>query len=356
MADPPTYDQHLLDRLNALKKSSISLDAFKPSLSKPPKQPAPEDALSARLRSLRNSSLSPSPSPPPAPRAPPPAESSTALTTEDQDQDPLHQNIDLDELLADLGADDQWTLNPDDPKHIQQLLNEAKSALPRDEMPAANEPRDELGKGDGKTSEQFLTRDLDMSVFALDDGAEAKSGDERGKAGLEDESREAQDIVARLLDEVRLERENGGEGEGEGEEEKEENTPRKEGGELSLPSAPSTLPSPPPPDTEPSRKSLDFESDIVARMAALKGLGSTNELGLPSAPTFKPADKSAKEVLKKFSDEEIDSWCIICQDDATAQCDGCDGDLYCANCWKEGHMGCWREERGHRWSRFKKPK
>ncbi|TVY37999.1 Abscission/NoCut checkpoint regulator [Lachnellula occidentalis] len=355
MADPPSYDQHLLDRLNALRKSSISIDASKPSMPKPPAQTAPEDALSARLRSLRNGSLSPSPSSSPASKAPQ-AESSTALTAEDQD--PLHQNIDeqtLDELLADLGPDDQWTLNPDDPKDIQKLLNEAKSALPRDEVPANYEPGYEPEKGDGKTSKQSLTRNLDMSVFALDDGEETKSGDEHGKAGLEDESREAQDIVARLLDEVRLEREN--EGEAEEEKEKEEDTTREEGG-LSLPSAPSTLPSPPPPDTEPSRKSLDFETDIVARMAALKGLGSTNELGLPSAPTFRPADKSAKEVSKKFLDEEIDSWCIICQDDATVQCDGCDGDLYCANCWKEGHMGpdVGREERGHRWSRFKKPK
>ncbi|TVY24044.1 Abscission/NoCut checkpoint regulator [Lachnellula hyalina] len=356
MADPPSYDQHLLDRLNALKKSTISLDASKPSIPTPPKQTAPEDALSARLRSLRNGSLSPSPSPAPPSKAPAHAESSTALPTEDQD--PLHQNIDeqtLDELLADLGPDDQWTLNPDDPKHIQKLLNEAKSALPRDELPAADEPRNEEGNGDGKTSEKFLTRDLDMSVFALDDGEETKSGDGRGKeAGLEDESREARDIVARLLDEVRLEKEN----EGEGEEEEEEDSVTKERGGFSLPSAPSTLPSPPPPATEPSRKSLDFETDIVARMAALKGLGSTNELGLPSAPTFKPTDKSAKEISKKFSDEEIDSWCIICQDDATVQCDGCDGDLYCANCWKEGHMGpdVGREERGHRWSRYKKPK
>jgi hypothetical protein len=266
-----------------------------------------------------------------------------------EDPDPLHQNIDdqtLDELLADLGPDDQWTLNPDDPKDILKLLEEAKSALPRDDEVPENQPEEEGGKPDKK----FLTRDLDMSIFALDDG----DGDKSQKAGLEDESREAQDIVARLLDEVKLER---GGGEEEEEEQKQGKVSRKEaeeeGGGPSLPSAPSTLP-----DTEPSRKSLDFESDIAARMAALKGLGSTNELGLPSAPTFKPADKPTKEVVKKFTDEEIDSWCIICQDDATVQCDGCDGDLYCANCWKEGHMGpdVGREERGHRWSKFRKPK
>jgi hypothetical protein len=92
-------------------------------------------------------------------------------------------------------------------------------------------------------------------------------------------------------------------------------------------------------------------------MAALKGLGSTNDLGLPSAPTFKPLDKPVKGVMKKYTDEEVESWCIICQDDATVKCLGCDGDLYCASCWKEGHMGLdvgW-EERRHKWTKYKKP-
>lgn len=92
-------------------------------------------------------------------------------------------------------------------------------------------------------------------------------------------------------------------------------------------------------------------------MAALKGLGSTNVLGLPSAPTFKPADKPVKGIMKKFADEEVDTWCIICQDDATVKCLGCDGDLYCATCWKEGHMGpdVGYEEKMHKWTKYKKP-
>ncbi|TVY53739.1 Abscission/NoCut checkpoint regulator, partial [Lachnellula suecica] len=335
-----------------------------PTFQEPSKQAAPEDALSARLRSLRNGSLSPSlsPSSSPAPKASqaaatPSRASSTALS---EDVDPLHQPADiddrtLDELLADLGPEDQWTLNPDDPKDVQKLLNEAKSALPRDEGPAAEKTDRQPEKGNGP-SKEFLTRDLDMSAFALDD---EQAGEKPQNDRLEDESREAQDIVARLLDEVNLERKNGDENRDNvpSMPEKEEKGAEEIDGGLSLPSAPSTLPEPAP-TTEPSRKSLDFESDISARMAALKGLGSINELGLPSAPTFKPADKPTKEVMKKFTDEEIDSWCIICQDDATVQCDGCDGDLYCANCWKEGHMGpdVGREERGHKWTRFRKPK
>jgi len=334
-----------------------------PALQEPSKQVAPEDALSARLRSLRNGSLSPSPSSSPAPKSSHanagPAEPTAALS---EDPDPLHQHTDindqtLDELLADLGPEDQWTLNPDDPKDIQKLLNEAKNALPRDEILPVKEAADKPGNDTRKVDKQYLTRDLDLSAFALDDGEES-GNKSRESANLEEGSREAQDIVARLLDEVNLERQS--------EPKEEPDTPAAEEepnnrgnseGALSLPSAPSVLPELAP-DTEPSRKSLDFESDIAARMAALKGLGSTNELGLPSAPTFKPADKPTKEVVKKFTDEEIDSWCIICQDDATVQCDGCDGDLYCANCWKEGHMGpeVGREERSHRWSKYRKPK
>jgi hypothetical protein len=192
-----------------------------------------------------------------------------------------------------------------------------------------------------------------MSVFALDE--EDGGRNQAQNSGLEIESREVQDIIARLLDEVNLER-------GNESGDQEDNLESLEQGQddeesLSLPSAPSKLPEQIVTETEPTRKALDFESDITARMAALRGLGTPNELGLPSPPTFPPAAKPVKGVMKKYMDEEVDSWCIICQDDATVKCLGCDGDLYCANCWKEGHMGPdvgW-EERGHKWTKFRKP-
>lgn len=292
---------------------------------------------------------------PPVSRATPVPTTSLDLS---EDFDPLRSTGDLDdktldELLAKLGPDDQWKLNPDDPDDIQKLLDEAKHTLPHDEaLPEAGGK----GKGVGATKENakpekgYLSRDLDMSVFALDD-EEGKDKD-AGYSRLEDESREAQDIVAKLLDEVNLERAN----EPAAQEETRVSKKDDDGDtELSLPSAPSKLPEPA--AMEPRRNSMDFESDITARMAALRGLGATNELGLPSAPTFKPADKPVKGVMKKFTDEEIESWCIICNDDATVKCMGCGGDLYCATCWKEGHMGPdvgW-EERKHKWTKFKKP-
>ncbi|KAE8451069.1 hypothetical protein EG329_004741 [Mollisiaceae sp. DMI_Dod_QoI] len=362
MSDPPSYDHDLLARLNALKKSNIQLDPSKPRpLADAAKQTIPESDLSARLRSLRASSSSPSSASklttakidPEAARTFPPA------PLEEPDSDPLRNPLEtddktLDELLADLGPEDQWTLNPDDPADIQKLLNEAKSALPDNGPELVSNDHEEAGRtsAPSKPDKQYLSRDLDMSVFALEDSRGDAKDTKHTK--LEDESREAQDIIARMLDEVKLERSLESKG-------GDESPPMPDSGDeeesaLTLPSAPTKLPDPPA-DSDSSKKSLDFESDIAARMATLRGLGPTNSLGLPSAPTFSPSDKPVEGLMKKFTDEELDTWCIICQDDATVRCIGCDGDLYCASCWKEGHMGpdVGFEERRHKWTKYKKP-
>lgn len=69
----------------------------------------------------------------------------------------------------------------------------------------------------------------------------------------------------------------------------------------------------------------------------------------PSAPTAAPK-LSASRTGSKFTDAEIESWCIICLADATVRCLGCAGDLYCNVCWKEGHTGpdAGYEERRHK--------
>lgn len=261
----------------------------------------------------------------------------------------------LDELLADLGPEDQWTLNPDDPKDIQKLLDEARIALPTDEPTSEAKTSEEEVSKARENKQNLLTRDLDMSVFSTNDEDAELDNESNHKPTkeeqLENESHEVNDIIARALDEANLE--------------KDSSTPERdqqvdnEDSNLKILLAQSAFP-------ETTRNSIDFESNIAARMAALRtnsqpsplNLPSTpktitDSLGLPSAPTFKPADK----LQKKFTDEEVDSWCIICQDDATVKCLGCDGDLYCANCWKEGHMGPdigWEEKR-HKWAKWRKP-
>jgi len=281
--------------------------------------------------------------------------------SEDVDADPLRNPFQtddktLEELLSELGVNETWELDPDDPAEMRSLLQEAKNALP--ETPSTAPKNRHKVDEKPQSNNNSLTGDLDMTAFALNDEHSEVKGDGAAER-LEDESREAQEIVAKMLDEVNLERANGPASQT-------ENDGHKDEGDLNLPSAPSALPDLEAPSF--SKKSLDFESDIAARMAALSGLDSStkpftssskaDELGLPSAPTFKPADKPLKGVMKKYTDEEIDGWCIICQDDATVKCIGCDGDLYCAGCWKEGHMGPdvgWEEKR-HKWMKFRKAK
>jgi hypothetical protein len=92
------------------------------------------------------------------------------------------------------------------------------------------------------------------------------------------------------------------------------------------------------------RKSLDFENDITSRLASLRGLGSGvnfDSFGLPTAPTFRPEDRSATVAASLvrprggYTDEDQKTWCIVCLDDAAIRCVGCDNDVYCSRCFKE---------------------
>lgn len=138
----------------------------------------------------------------------------------------------------------------------------------------------------------------------------------------------------------------------------------KPAADLALPTVPSALVDPVFDDASDS-KILDFEADIAARMAALKGLGGgvpaqTDAFGLPVAPTFQPADRPAAGTTRRagarvgYTDEDQKTWCIVCLEDATIRCVGCDDDVYCGRCWREMHVGprAGYDERGHHWVKF----
>jgi hypothetical protein len=190
--------------------------------------------------------------------------------------------------------------------------------------------------------------------------SEVEFDNSEDESNQDQESREADDIIAQLIADIELEGKNAPEPIETDVDEMRANmqsVAAAQGGQITvLPGVPSKEPQPATNAETPSRKSLDFESDIAARMAALKGLGSsgTDALGLPSAPTSAVGKGSAPPPKP----EVVEDWCVICQDDATVLCHGCDEMLYCARCWKEGHLGegvGW-EEKGHEWSRYRRPK
>ncbi|KAL2258961.1 hypothetical protein VTK26DRAFT_7523 [Humicola hyalothermophila] len=127
---------------------------------------------------------------------------------------------------------------------------------------------------------------------------------------------------------------------------------------LSLPSVPSQLVDSIS-DAAGGAEEDDFERDISARLASLRGLGSVDSLGLPSAPTFRPQDRPLGIGLltsSKYTDEDQKTWCVVCLEDATIRCIGCDNDAYCGRCWRDMHVGpaAGYDERGHQWVKFEK--
>ncbi|KAI9100400.1 hypothetical protein DFS34DRAFT_614484 [Phlyctochytrium arcticum] len=57
-----------------------------------------------------------------------------------------------------------------------------------------------------------------------------------------------------------------------------------------------------------------------------------------SAPLGLPPRPLDLEEFRSGGDDDIDSWCCICNDDATVRCEECDDDPYCARCFREGHQ------------------
>ncbi|KAK3054436.1 hypothetical protein LTR09_004704 [Extremus antarcticus] len=336
-------DGDLLARLNALKPSSVSLGSGSnaPSIDVEVFKPASiEDRLAARLKGLRSGVTQPGIDLPT--KSGDHTETSSAssksapLKTE---RDPLadwqhdsHDDRSVEDLLAELGREDQWKLDPNDPKDINSLLQEAKAALPlRSEQENEDEATSQAQEG------------TDHSTYPT-----APAGSQKTNDTWDEE--EADNYVQRILAELEIEKKYG---KGDHEETEDGDDPEQpQGFEMVLPSTPSTLP-PPCSAIEPPTYE---DSELEARFSKLG-------LNLPSTPTATPSSKAkatskagavnlkkaqAKSSLPTYTDEDMDSWCCICNEDAEVRCQGCDGEIYCNNCWREGHGDGLGQERGHR--------
>ncbi|KAH8682453.1 hypothetical protein BX600DRAFT_430333 [Xylariales sp. PMI_506] len=397
MDDSGRNDKGLLDRLNALKPTTVnlqsSLNRLRSKLSMLTKatgrqfshspeetgKSATRDPLSERLKTLRNQSefegsndselpLGDSASAlPPSSLRPVSAEIGEAnheppagtLFTPGGDVDPLLATDDqtLEELLEELGADEQWLEEvaaevahgkDEDHQRVIALLDELHSASPKSPINSdfthskndVNDPASSDGEDDSDGEQmkkevdhalmqavdeaEWESRNADKSdVLPLSPAPVAKSGITSPRSGLDT------------------------------------NTP-------ALPAVPSKLTDQP----ETEEHDDGFEADIASRMAALRGLGSTerslpsaptsavDELSLPGVPAFAPGERPVKGVYKRpgFTDEDMKTWCTVCLEDGTVRCIGCDNDVYCTRCWKEMHVGprAGYDERGHSWEKFVK--
>ncbi|KAF1396821.1 Abscission/NoCut checkpoint regulator, partial [Spheniscus magellanicus] len=90
---------------------------------------------------------------------------------------------------------------------------------------------------------------------------------------------------------------------------------------------------------------------VLKQLTEEAALDEASGFNIPPDQTTKPVPsqqnlrKKAKQktptttALARADDSDEDElpWCCICNEDATLRCHGCDGDLYCQRCFREGH-------------------
>ncbi|UKZ75282.1 hypothetical protein TrVFT333_002958 [Trichoderma virens FT-333] len=303
---------------SSLKSCRFSVDVIERS-----KPATREDTLAARLKSLRDrDDGSPKtekviPAASPASLGSHPAKAQDAASTEksaglgDGDDVDLMFSTDdqtLEELLGDVSPDENPVQEPSD-EQVKALLEELSLSVPKDD--------------------------------ADEDENENKAGDSDDSDG-EQMQKKVNDILAQFKDEAELEAALGNPDD-EADSAKQDQDEDQDGdADLALPSLPSNLDDLSTFSSHRSGATADMD-DITARMAALKAPAAEDAFSLPSVPSSKPSagDKPIKRLTSKtdYTDDDIDSWCTVCLNDATLRCLGCDDDPYCTRCWREMHIG-----------------
>ncbi|KAL2757038.1 hypothetical protein ACRALDRAFT_2026970 [Sodiomyces alcalophilus JCM 7366] len=404
-------DKSLVDRLNALKggDAGVSLDPSSNALNLPlgierAGPPSREDALAARLKSLRNtpdrdvppqpSSSSSLPGNPirfsfssksaslsQTPSKSQPIHTGTLGPEDGVDEDPLLQTDDqtLEDLLRDEDVTSHapaWADVAAEPGRVEALLQELSKDIPPSSPGEAVKPEDD-GVDSDDSEGQKMSRDADMLMSQAIDHARLDvklDPDPGGPASpLQEDINPTEPGVVGSSHLQPSQKPAQDDTESPAEQQAEEDQ------DFSLPSVPSninpptlhgesddlaaflSLPSVPTTKTtaglNPS-SSANLETDLAARMAALRLPSRTNNsneddddadddadgggsLGLPSVPTAKPTDKTVKRLTTTtgYTDDDAETWCTVCLEDATLRCLGCDDDVYCTRCWGDMHVG-----------------
>lgn len=243
----------------------------------------------------------------------------------------------VEDLLAELGPEDSWQIGKNEEDDINNLLKNAKATLSdQDKEGSSRSPVLDVSQAveSSTTNQNNFNHDISEQPEPTEDELD----------------READEYLARILEEIKHAPKS--------EAAEQSHNNQNASTEQSRPSHQQRSPDPFPsaPLAEPDPPSY---SDITADDALASRFAN---LGLPSVPTvIKPPATSTQAKpkapqAKGFTDEEIDSWCTICNEDATLRCVGCDDDLYCTNCWLDGHKGpdAGYEERTHKAIQYNK--
>jgi len=317
---PDARDQQLLDRLNALRPTPVTLDATKPSFASSAANPTDTSDLTSRFARLQATS-------------PPQSLSQSAFAHDDDYRDTEvneEDQLSLDDLLADLQDERENSdtkFERSDVDKAQDLMRQARGPLgmaQRENDSTQEKPTVSIGTGTQEEAETQQTEEDEVDEYIQQALAAAEldgSEDETSKHDAEDDETKG----AHEVDE----------------EEKEEEDGDHAHSTFSLPSAPTSLPSSPAPHTISDTLQLPSTPTSAPRITP------------PTRPTTSSLT-STKPPHETFTDEEIATWCVICNEDATVKCLGCEGDLYCGECWAEGHTGsdAGYEERRHKAVRY----
>ncbi|WWC87336.1 uncharacterized protein L201_002225 [Kwoniella dendrophila CBS 6074] len=188
---------------------------------------------------------------------------------------------------------------------------------------------------------------------------DAEQDQENSEDDVEDVETEEQ-ILIRALEEARLEKFHEPSGTLDRQDDQAEDNPSPStiGGleSLAFPSLPTHIP-----QQQENEGVEELDAETTKRLNALMGLSpSSHKPGQSKSNTTTSASPVSKSTPKQWNlpgfdlnrDEDTESWCCICNKDATLICLGCDSDIYCDECWRDGHGNGDGQERGHRAKRF----
>ncbi|XP_048188499.1 abscission/NoCut checkpoint regulator [Perognathus longimembris pacificus] len=99
------------------------------------------------------------------------------------------------------------------------------------------------------------------------------------------------------------------------------------------------------PDSDDDKEEEAAIQRVMQQLSEEAALDKASGYNIPEerAPRSRPKpclakpEAQARTPRPESEEEEELPWCCICNEDATLRCAGCDGDLYCARCFREGH-------------------